>query len=156
MTIEKNLIIDRLTNLKLRVYPDPILLKACRPVEKIDDSVRKLAQDMAVFMTELKWGIPMGISAPQVGSDLRIFVALGEVFINPEIVWVTKAPKNTCHEGCYSRDENNFSYKVERAPSLLIRWQDLNGKSDERRFNGLQAQVIQHEMDHLDGKLVGI
>jgi peptide deformylase len=142
--------------LKLVKYPDPVLLRPCRPVKKINAGVREFVKEMALFMTTgLKWGVPMGLAAPQVGMDLRIFIALGEVFINPEIVWMTKAPKSVCHEGCYSLDENNFGYRVERASSVRLKWMDLKGNWNERRFNGFNAEVIQHEMDHLDGKLIG-
>ncbi len=103
------------------------------------------------YHTGLKWGIPVGLAAPQVGRSLRIFIAFGVGYINPEIIWKTKAPSDIKLEGCYSCQDNFFGYKVERSPSIRLRWQDGFGKVHEQRFNGYEAQVLQHEMDHLQG-----
>ena len=83
-----------------------------------------------------------------------MFIAFGEPFINPEITWVTKAPTNSVKEGCYSLEENRFDYPVDRAPSIRMKWQDLDGEWHEERFNGFNAQILQHEYDHLDGILI--
>lgn len=80
-------------------------------------------------------------------------MAMDDLFINPEITWRTGAPLDLCEEGCYSLQEGRFDYKVHRYPSIRLKWQDLTGTWHEGRFNGKKAQVIQHEMAHLDGFL---
>lgn len=141
--------------MELLKYPNPILLQKCESVAEINDELKAFVKELTLFTLHgLKWGIPTGLAAPQVGKPIRLFVTLGEVFINPEIVWMTKAPKNTVKEGCYSLEENNFEYSVERAQSIRLKWQDLNGQWHEERFNGYKAQILQHEYDHLDGILI--
>ena len=117
--------------------------------------LKEFVKDMTVFMLKgLKWGTPMGLAAPQVGRPIRCFVALGEVFINPEILWMPKANWQEMKEGCYSLEEGNFDYPVRRAYAVKLKWTDLNGNEQVKRFNGFHAEVIQHEMDHLEGKLI--
>ena len=141
--------------MELIKYPDPILLGKCEPVKEINDEIKEFVKELTIFMLQgIKWGTPMGLTAVQVGRPIRLFIAIGEVFINPEITWVTKAPKDTVKEGCYSLEDNSFEYVVERAPSIRMKWQDLNGEWKEERFNGFKAQILQHEYDHLDGILV--
>ena len=142
--------------LRLVKYPTKSLLKKSVPVEKIDDAIKAFAKDLVLFIYTggLPWGVPTGLAAPQVGKNIRLFIAFEDLFINPEITWITKAPKNPVREGCYSLEENNFSYPVERAQSIRMKWQDIDGEWHEERFNGFTAQILQHELDHLDGVLI--
>lgn len=133
-------------------YPDKRLLEKSEPVAEINEDIKSFIREMRLFAdTQLRWGRAVGLAAPQVGRNIRIFLALRRVYINPEIVWVTRAPKNMYHEGCYSLEDNNFAYEVHRAPSITLEWTDINGERQKQRFNGFEAQVIQHEMDHLEG-----
>lgn len=141
-------------------YPHTVLTTPCVPVEITPEVVDFVDELIAFMKDDTLWGNCAGLAANQVGKNWRLFVLNGElkdgsdsqVFINPEIVWVTKAPKDTFQEGCYSLQEGQF-YRTERAPSIALKWQDLDGGWHEKRYNGLMAQVIQHEMEHLEGKL---
>ena len=140
--------------MELLKYPNPILLQKCEPVNEINDDIKDFVKMLALFISHgLRWGSPTGLTAPQVGRPIRLFIAIGEVFINPEIVWKTRAVENF-KEGCYSLEEGKFDYSVWRAPSIRLKWQDLQGEWHEQRFNGFKAQVLQHECDHLDGILI--
>ena len=57
------------------------------------------------------------------------------------------------HEGCYSLEENKFDYKTTRHDAVKLKWQDIHQKWHEQIFNGIAARIIQHEQDHLEGKL---
>ena len=141
--------IDYLKPLKLLKFPHPILTMKSVPVTEFNEDLKYFCMQMFLFMKTLKWGKPVGLAASQVGLPIRLFVAEDGLYINPEITWVTRAPENICHEGCYSLEENRFDYEAKRAPSIRMKWQDEKGGWHEDRFNGFHAQVIQHEMDHL-------
>lgn len=143
-------IIDYRKPLQLLKFPHPILTMKCIPVTEFDEDLKYFCTQMFLFMkNNIKWGKPVGLAAPQVGLPVRIFIAEGGLYINPEITWVTKAPKNLCHEGCYSLEDERYDYPAERASSIRLKWQDHTGAWQEQRFNGYHAQVIQHELDHL-------
>jgi peptide deformylase len=134
-------------------YPDPRLRNVARPVESIDDSIRTIARDMLETMYD-EGGI--GLAAIQVNIRQRIIVIDLSAdrdqplyLINPEILHAEGAEK--MQEGCLSVPEY-FDY-VERAERIGYRYQDLNGETHEREADGLLAVCIQHEIDHLDGKL---
>lgn len=146
-------------SLKLEKHPSKILSKKSNPVEKFDKGLSRFVLDLLAFINyetkygQMKWGKVMGIAAPQVGKNIRLFMAMDDIFINPEITWTTKAPLELFREGCYSLQEGRFDYRVHRYPSIRLKWQDLTGNWHEERFNGKKAQVIQHEINHLDGIL---
>ncbi|MTI43906.1 peptide deformylase [Roseibium hamelinense] len=136
--------------------PDPVLREVCAPIESVDDAVRKLADDMLDTMYDAP-GI--GLAASQIGILQRIFVldvaAEGEdkspmVFINPEIVWSSE-DLSIYQEGCLSIPE--FYEEVERPASVRVKYQNRDGESQELEADGLLATCIQHELDHLNGKL---
>jgi peptide deformylase len=137
-------------------YPDPRLREKGKPVTTVDDGIRKLIDDMA----ETMYAAPgVGLAAPQIGESVRIFVIdiAGEdepsdlrVFINPEIV--RKEGKQCFREGCLSFPGVNE--EVERAETVTVRAQDRDGKPFELTADGLLAVAIQHEHDHLEGKLM--
>lgn len=135
--------------LKIYTAPSEELERQTEEVTVIDDEIRKLVTDMAYTMQNVKWGVPVGLAAPQVGRSLRLFIARGMVFINPRITWATKQVKYY-KEGCYSLEPNKFDYPHWRPSSIRLRWQDLDGEWHERRFNDPMSQVIQHEYDHLN------
>ena len=140
--------------MKLIKYPDPLLKKECVKVE-IDDELKKWLDKFLKFLQtskELKWGNIAGLAAPQVGKNIRVFYAFGQLFINPTCLWLPKAGWEIKQEGCFSLEEGKFDYKVRRAYAITISWQDIDGEIHEQRFNGFKAQILQHELNHLDGK----
>jgi len=139
--------------MELIKYPNPILFKKSAPVE-ITKEVRDLVDEMFAFMkNELTWGEPVGLAAPQVGHNLRVFIALNQVYINPELTPVEEAGTTVYEEGCYSLENERYDYKVRRYNEIVLRWQNRKGKWRQERIKGFRAQVIQHEYDHLEGRL---
>lgn len=145
--------------LEIYKYPHPVLNSPSVEVDlmgKNRQEIFKFAEEMLeLFFKGFSWGMPVGLAAPQVGKNWKIFIAeidgFPQIFFNPEIIWTPKEGKVYHKEGCYSLDENRFDYPVWRYPSIRLKWQDINGESQERRFNGKSAQIIQHEYDHLLG-----
>jgi len=134
-------------------FPDPRLRKVAAPITKIDDSIRRLAADMAETMYEAP-GI--GLAATQVDVHKQLIVIdVSEtkdellVLINPEIV--TGEGFQVGEEGCLSVP--GIYDKVERAEKVAVRYLDLDGQSQVIEAEGLLAVCIQHEMDHLQGKV---
>jgi len=136
--------------------PDPKLRLISKPLERVDDSVRKLLDDMVETMHEAP-GI--GLAAIQVAEALRLVVVdLAKKdeppqplqFINPEIVW-SADDRSVYEEGCLSIPE--YYEEVERPASVRARFVDRDGKQQEILAEGLLATVLQHEIDHLDGVL---
>ena len=136
--------------------PDPKLRLISKPLERVDDSVRKLLDDMVETMHEAP-GI--GLAAIQVAEPLRLVVVdLAKKdeppqplqFINPEIVW-SADDRSVYEEGCLSIPE--YYEEVERPASVRTRFVDRDGKQQEILAEGLLATVLQHEIDHLDGVL---
>ena len=143
-----------MAKLEILEFPDPRLRTVAKPVETVDDALRKLIDDMIETMYEAS-GI--GLAASQVNVHKRVLVIdVSEtrdqppVFINPEITPLTEdlAPYE---EGCLSVP--GFYEKVERPSRVRIRALDRNGEPFEIETDGLLATCIQHEIDHLNGKL---
>lgn len=139
------------------LHPDPRLKKLCTPVEQITDEVRDLARDMLETMYDAPG---VGLAGPQVGVMKRILTMdctrdpeaepQPMVLINPEIVWRSE-DLNTYEEGCLSIPEHYA--EVQRPARVRVRWTDLDGAAQEQEFGDLWATCVQHEIDHLDGKL---
>lgn len=134
-------------------FPDPRLKTVATPVEKIDDSIRRLARDMAETMYEAP-GI--GLAATQVDVHLRVIVIDSSetrdqllVLINPELV--DSEGVQVCEEGCLSVP--GIFDKVERAERVVVRYLDVQGKKQTVAAEGLLAVCLQHEMDHLEGRV---
>ncbi len=118
--------------------------------------MRKLADDMLETMHDAP-GI--GLAAPQIGILQRLIVMdcakkdeepQPMALINPEVTWVSEE-LNTYSEGCLSIPEQYED--VTRPAEVRVRWLDLDGKPQEQKFDGLWATCVQHEIDHLNGKL---
>lgn len=145
-----------MAQLKLRYYPDPVLKQKTRKISMFDASVRKLATDMLDTMYKSDG---VGLAAPQVGVSKRIMVidVAGEdeprrpvVFINPEII--ESEGEMVGQEGCLSFPDVFF--EVKRASRVVVRFQNLRGEVLKLTAeNNLLCRAIQHEIDHLDGKL---
>lgn len=134
-------------------FPDPRLKKVAAPVTKIDDGIRRLVADMAETMYEAP-GI--GLAATQVDVHKRVVVIdISEeknqlrAFVNPVIEQCVGAQLG--EEGCLSVP--GIYDKVERAEQVKVRYLDLDGKEQVLEADGLLAVCIQHEIDHLDGKV---
>ena len=143
-----------MAKLEILEFPDPRLRTVAKPVEKVDDELRKLIDDMF----ETMYACPgIGLAATQVDVHQRLIVMdLSEdqtqprVFINPEITPLTDevAPYE---EGCLSVP--GFYEKVQRTARVHIKALDRDGNTFEEEADELLATCIQHEIDHLDGKL---
>lgn len=139
------------------IHPDPRLKKLCDPVADISDEIRKLSEDMIETMYDAP-GI--GLAAPQIGVMSRLLVMDAQrdkdatpkpmVLINPEIVAESDL-MNTYEEGCLSIPEQYG--EVTRPREVTVRWLGLDGEEHEQDFDELWATCVQHEMDHLNGKL---
>lgn len=134
-------------------YPDPRLHTVAAPVTEVDDKIRKLVADMAETMYEAP-GI--GLAATQVDVHRRIVVIdVSEdksglmALINPEIL--ERSGEQVCEEGCLSVP--GIYEKVSRAERVKVRALNENGESFEFEADGLLAVCVQHEIDHLDGKV---
>lgn len=134
-------------------FPDPRLKKVAAPVENIDDGIRTLARDMAETMYEAP-GI--GLAATQVDVHRQVIVIdISEgkdqllVLINPRIVHLDGLQLG--EEGCLSVP--GIYDKVERAERVGVQYLDLDGQSRSLEADGLLAVCIQHEIDHLQGKV---
>ena len=135
-------------------YPDPRLHKVAKPVPVVDDQIRKLARNMA----ETMYAAPgVGLAATQVDVHKQLIVIdLSEtrdqllVLINPQIL--ESRGKSDCEEGCLSVP--GIFEKVARAEWVKVRALDLDGKSFTIEATGMLSVCIQHEMDHLKGKVV--
>ncbi|SAI67334.1 polypeptide deformylase [Bordetella ansorpii] len=135
-------------------FPDPRLHKKAKPVAVVDDRIRKLVRDMADTMYEAPG---VGLAATQVDVHERVIVIdVSEegnhlrALINPEIVW--KSPElQTYEEGCLSVP--GIYDEVERAARIRCKALDENGNPYEFEAEGLLAVCVQHEIDHLDGKV---
>jgi peptide deformylase len=139
--------------LPILLYPDPRLHRLAAPVARVDDSIRTLVRDMAQTM----YSAPgVGLAATQVDVHKKIIVIdvspthdQLKVFINPEIV-ASRGNADT-EEGCLSVP--GVFDKVERSEWIRVRALDCDGESFELEADGLLAVCIQHEMDHLQGKV---
>ncbi|MEZ5850566.1 MAG: peptide deformylase [Hyphomicrobiaceae bacterium] len=146
-----------MSKLPIILIPDPVLRKAALAVERVDDELRRLADDML----ETIYDAPgVGLAAPQVGVSRRLVVldtASDEegkkplVLINPEIVRLGSETR-VYEEGCLSIPD--VKVEIERPSTLTVRFLDRDGKQQELDAEGLLATAIQHEVDHLDGRLI--
>ena len=140
------------TPLKIRYYGDPCLRQKAERVKDVGPAERMLIQSMLVTMENAK-GI--GLAAPQVGINQRIFVVdAGQgpiVFINPEIL-KREGDLEVLEEGCLSIPD--VTINVKRRQKVVVKYMDENGRVCQKEFSDLTARVIQHENDHLDGKMI--
>lgn len=146
-----------MTKRTILYHPDPRLKKPCDPVSDISDAHRTLAEDML----ETMYNAPgIGLAAPQVGVLERLIVmdCVKEedeepqpiVLVNPQVTWSSEE-ENTYEEGCLSIPDHFAD--VTRPKVVRVAWLDIDGKAREEEFDGLWATCVQHEIDHLDGKL---
>ena len=142
-----------MSKLAILRYPDPRLYTRATPVQVFDQNLRQLVKDMA----ETMYSAPgIGLAATQVNVHQRLLIIdLSEthdslqVFINPEII--QRDGQQQLEEGCLSVP-GIYDF-VQRAAQIRVRAQDLEGQWFEQQADGLLAVCIQHEIDHLDGKV---
>jgi len=141
-------------NLKIVLYPDPVLRKRCAPVTEFDQPLADLAQRMLSLMHQANG---VGLAAPQVGVTIRMFVCnhLGDrehdtVWLNPVLSELEGAAE--AEEGCLSIPGINVPKR--RATKVVITGCDLEGNTVQTSATDLLARIWQHEADHLDGVLV--
>ena len=138
------------------IHPDPRLKKLCDPIGEITADLRRLASDMLETMYDAP-GI--GLAAPQVGVTKRLIVMdcmkspeppRPLILFNPVVTWVSDT-LSTYEEGCLSIPEQYAD--VQRPDRAAVSWMDETGGRREETFEGLWATCVQHEIDHLNGKL---
>lgn len=137
--------------LEIKTAGDPVLKTVCTPVEKIDKRLRRLLDNMAETMYA---GDGVGIAAPQIGETIRACVVDVDKktrydLINPVIT--LREGTAVANEGCLSCPE--LFGDVERAEKIRVEYTNRFGKKKTLDADGLLARCIQHEIDHLDGKL---
>lgn len=147
--------------LPIYAYGHPILKKTAQPVEPDQPDLQQLIADMWDTMYHASG---VGLAAPQVGRSLRLFIVdteqsyeqedeesgIRQVFINPEKIEEAGEPW-LYEEGCLSIPD--VRAEVARPPRIRLRWRDERFREHEATFEGLEARVIQHEYDHLEGVL---
>ena len=138
----------------VRKYGDPVLRSKARPIEVFDDALREEIGRMGALMHD---SLGIGLAATQVGALRRVLVYRVEhespinALVNPEIEWSGRE-KEWMEEGCLSLPSVHVD--VERPVRVRVRAQDAHGEPIVVEAAGLEARVIQHEIDHLDGVLI--
>jgi len=138
----------------VRKFGDPVLRTRARPVERFDEALRSEVERMGALMGD---ALGVGLAATQVGVLHRVLVyrvqqqAPVAALVNPEVEWTGKELE-TMEEGCLSLP--SVLVDVERPVHVRVRALDERGEPLVVEASGLEARVIQHEIDHLDGKLI--
>jgi peptide deformylase len=139
----------------VRQYPDPVLRMKAHDVAEFDDSVSDLVERMTMLMDEARG---VGLAAPQLGVLRRVLVYRTDedepvtALVNPRIV-SSGEESDTAEEGCLSLGAATVVVEVERPTAVTLAAQTPEGEPVQIEADGLQARVIQHEIDHLDGVL---
>ncbi|AJM77464.1 peptide deformylase [Rathayibacter toxicus] len=140
-----------MTERQIRLFGDPVLRTPSAVIETIDDSIRSIVNDL---LDSVQPPGRAGVAAPQIGVSLRAFSynvdGVVGYLLNPEIVELSGEPE-PIGEGCLSVP--NLWYATLRYPHARVRGIDLNGSEIVLEGDGLMAQALQHECDHLDGHL---
>lgn len=138
--------------MEIKVYPDPCLRIKTKKVEKFNGDIAKMLNDMAEVMYANQ-GI--GLAAPQVGLGLRaLIIDTGDglmSYVNP-VIEDESNERSKLEEGCLSLP--GITVNVARPEKITVRAQDADGKFFIKTLNGLFAKAVQHEIDHLNGKLL--
>lgn len=138
----------------IRRYGDPVLKSRATPVDRFDDALREQVARMGALMND---ALGVGLAAPQVGLSQRMLVyRVGHdaplvAVVNPEIEWSSK-DEETLEEGCLSIPGVHID--VDRPVHVRVRARDEHGEPRLIEASGLEARVLQHEIDHLNGVLI--
>jgi len=140
---------------------NPILRKVSKPVGTIDKKIKALIQDLKDTLAVQKDPEGVGLAAPQIGVNLRVFAVdfknLKRIIINPEVLELknqtkeTKKKRSEILEGCLSLP--HYYGPLTRDSYVKLKYLDENGKEIEEEFNDFNAQIMLHEIDHLNGFL---
>src|SRR4051812_31263696 len=139
----------------IRRLGDPVLKSKATPVDRFDDALRAQVARMGGVMND---ALGVGLAAPQIGISQRLLVyRVGQdaplvALVNPEIEWDSDDDEEIAEEGCLSIP--GIAVDVERPVYVRVRAKDEFGETRVVEASGLEARVIQHEMDHLDGVLI--
>jgi peptide deformylase len=139
---------------QVRKLGDPVLRTKARPVERFDGALREEVSRMQTLMHD---ALGIGLAAPQVGISHRLLIYRVEpaspivALVNPKIEWSSR-DEEISEEGCLSLP--HVMVDVERPIAVLVRARDERGEELIVEATGLEARVIQHEIDHLDGVLI--
>jgi peptide deformylase len=151
---------------KILPSSDPVLRLKSKAVAKVDKKILQLIQDLKDTLKVQKDPEGVGLAAPQIGKNLRVFVAnykgFDRVVINPEVLKIEKMPhptkasqkkesKREILEGCLSLPY--YYGPLKRAPKITVKYLNENGEEVTETFEGFNAQIIMHEIDHLEGIL---
>ena len=148
--------------LKILTAPHPILKNPTKPVKEFDKKLQSLIEDMIATLKAQKDPPGVGLSANQVGKGLSLFIMWPDhrkkpkIFINPKILKVEKIKKKPkkkeeALEGCLSIPK--IWAPVQRPEKVLLEYQNEKGEKKKEWFKGMEAIIIQHEVDHLNGIL---
>ena len=142
---------------KILIYPDPLLRKKSQLINKVGYEEKKLSKNMFEIMKD---SIGIGLAAPQIGElkriitiqikDLEKKIDKSYALFNPEILWYSEDDV-LMEEGCLSVPRQ-FA-EIKRPQKIRVRYLDISNKTVERDVDGVESRVIQHEIDHLEGKL---
>jgi peptide deformylase len=141
---------------QIRQYPDPVLRLAAKEVEGVDETVAGLVERMAKLMQEARG---VGLAAPQIGVLRRVLVYQADdesplvALVNPRLT-ASSEEQETSEEGCLSLGAASVVVPVERPLRVTVAASTPAGEEVEIEAEGLEARVIQHELDHLDGVLI--
>ncbi|MBS3910155.1 MAG: peptide deformylase [Actinobacteria bacterium] len=142
--------------LPIRVYPDPVLKEKTHVVDSIDDDLRKLIKNM---IDTMRAAPGIGLAANQIGVLKRVVVVDVDddedamVLINPEITWYSEEQEEN-EEGCLSVYPDKISVNVSRSLRVRVKAVNEHGEDVEFEAEGLLARALQHEMDHINGKVI--
>ncbi len=145
-----------MSELQLRLHPDPVLRKTCASITTFDARVAAMAEEMLQIMYDAPG---RGLAAPQVGVTERMFVMDASwkegthsprVVINPEVKWASDETE-VAEEGCLSIPDTLCL--VRRPMQIELHWQGPDGTPREAKMHGVEARIALHELDHLDGIL---
>ena len=149
--------------MKILTTPNLILTQAAKPVAKIDKKILQIIEEMKTTLVSTKAPIGVGLAAPQIDKPLQIFITRStpaseiRVFINPQILWKSKEmtkgvpERENRLEGCLSIP-GIWGY-IKRHQTIKLKYKSADGKIHTKKFSGFLATIIQHEMDHLAGRL---
>lgn len=148
-------------NRKIVTVKNPLLRQKSRPVAKVDKKIHELIADMRDTLAAQSDPEGVGLAAPQIGKNVRVFLMVHEgverICINPEVIEVsepkkkTKKKAKTVLEGCLSLP--HYYGPLTRAKKITISYLSETGQKVTETFEGFLAQIVQHEIDHLDGVL---
>ena len=140
--------------LDLVIHPNKTLRTLCSEVETVNKKIKKLCKDMVSTMNNHDG---LGLAAPQIGQTVRIIAFKNQetfsdtIMINPKIISYTKN-MGILQEGCLSIPGTLVN--VIRPEEIVVEFTTVKGNQQRKKFGGMNSRIIQHEIDHLDGRLI--